>query len=112
VASPRRAPGVPVRFFNYISDAKVDMLLPQIPAGKKQSIAAELGFNVALLSGNIRAQATTLDSLVARLLAVEKYIRNNESMGPPSDPHTRDSATRNISPSPTAQATRAVGTVG
>lgn len=64
------------------------MLLPQIPAGRKQTIAAELGFNVALLSGNIRAETTTLDNRVTRLLAVEKYIRTNESLGSPSDPQT------------------------
>lgn len=70
-----------MRFFSYISDAKVEMLLPQIPAGNKQTIAAELGLNVALLSGRIRAEIESLDNRVARLLAVEKYIRANESIG-------------------------------
>jgi len=68
-----------LRYFTYISDAKVDMLLPQIRTGKKQTIAAELGFNAALLSGKIRAEAAMLDTRVARLLAVEKYIRANEA---------------------------------
>ena len=70
-----------MRYFSYISDAKVDMLLPQIPKGRRETIAAELGFNVALLSGRIRAEASILDTRVARLLAVERYIRDNEKLG-------------------------------
>jgi hypothetical protein len=83
-----------MRFFSYISDAKVDMLLPQIPTGKKQSIAAELGFNFGLLSGKIGAQANALDMRVTRLLAVEKHIRFNERLGTPSKPEAWVESTR------------------
>jgi hypothetical protein len=69
-----------MRFFSYISDGKVDMLLPQIPSGRRETIAAELGFNFALLSGKVSAEASTLDNRVARLLAVEKYILENETL--------------------------------
>jgi hypothetical protein len=73
-----------MRFFSYISDAKVDMLLPQIPGKQKEVIAAELGLNVGILSAKVRAEDRTLDTRVTRLLAVEKHIRTKEIPGGPT----------------------------
>ena len=74
-----------MRYFTYISDAKIDMLLPQIPVGKKQKIVANLGFNIAIMKGGVRAETNTLDTRVTRLLAVERYLRDNEPIGHASD---------------------------
>lgn len=65
-----------MRYYVYISDAKVDMLLPQVPGAIQQKIAAKLGFDLKLLSGSLSTERSTLDTRVARLEAVEDYIRS------------------------------------
>ena len=75
-----------VRTFTYISDAKVDMLLDQIPSGVKQTIAAELGFNFGLFSGKVGSEKQTLETRVQRLLAVEQHLRQAETLGTPAAP--------------------------
>ena len=74
-----------MRYFLYISDAKVDMLLPQVPETHQQKVAAKLGFDIKLLSGSIATERTTLDTRVARLGAVEAYIRDTEAIGTPAE---------------------------
>ena len=39
----------PLRFYVYVSDAKVDMLLAQIPQGLMKRFAAELTIDLKLL---------------------------------------------------------------
>lgn len=75
-----------MRYFLYISDSKVDMLLPQVPGATRQKVAAKLGFDLKLLSGNIETERSTLDSRVARLEAVEAHIRASEDLGTPAAP--------------------------
>jgi hypothetical protein len=78
-----------LRYFTYISDAKVDVLLAQIPHQHKEKIAAEIGFNLGVLSGKVVSETTTLESRVSRVLAVERYIRDKasgETLGTPSLP--------------------------
>src|SRR5947209_3550855 len=77
-----------MRYYTYISDAKVDMLLTQVPKGLKQKIAAEVGFNLGVVSGKIAVEAQTLDTRVARLKVVEAYVRETEEVGSPSVPKT------------------------
>jgi hypothetical protein len=67
-----------MRNYLYISDAKVDMYLPQIKSVEKQKIAAKLGFNVGLLTGSIETERMSLENRIYRLAAVEKEIRRNE----------------------------------
>ncbi len=74
------------RYFLYISDAKIDVLLPQVPGALRQKVAAKLGFDIKLLSGSIETQRATLDTRVARLCAAESYVLNHDSIGTPSEP--------------------------
>jgi hypothetical protein len=62
-------------YFTYISDAKVDMILAQIPAVTQENIATKIGFNCGLLSGEVGSEARTLETRVARLRVVEDYVR-------------------------------------
>jgi hypothetical protein len=62
------------------------MLLPQIPDQFKEEIAAEIGFNIGIVSAKIGSKVATLESRVARLQVVERYIRKDESIGTPSAP--------------------------
>ena len=70
-----------MRYFLYISDSKVDMLLPQIPAATKKTVAAEIGFDVRLLKGKIATKRQHLENRIHRLLALEKHILNTERLG-------------------------------
>lgn len=77
-----------MRYFTYISDAKVDMLLPQVPGTLRQRIAAKVGFDIKLLSGSIETERTSLDTRVARVEVVESYILETESIGTPGKPES------------------------
>jgi hypothetical protein len=75
-----------VRYYLYISDAKVDMLLPQIPGALRRKVSAKFGFDIKVLSGSLETERTTLDDRIARLAAVEEYLLENEPIGSPSQP--------------------------
>ena len=71
-----------LRYFDYISDSKVDMLLSQMPVATKTKVSAELGFNLTVLTGKIATERNTgLEDRVQRLSAVEKYLLENEEIG-------------------------------
>jgi hypothetical protein len=74
------------RYFTYISDAKVDMILGQIPAGVQEKVSAKLGFDFVVLKGEIGSEAQTLQTRVARLGVLEDHIRSNEPLGSPDAP--------------------------
>jgi hypothetical protein len=59
-------------YFTHISGTKVDMLLAQIPHQPNKKIAAEIGFNIGVLSGKVGSEINTLESRVSRVLAVER----------------------------------------
>jgi hypothetical protein len=71
-------------YYLYISDAKVDMLLPQVPGALKQKVAAKLGFDLKVLAGEIATERNTLDTQIARLQTVESFIRETETLGTPA----------------------------
>jgi hypothetical protein len=75
---------VTLRYFLYISDAKVDVLLPQVPGVIQQRVSAKLGFDIKILSGSIAHERVTHDSRVAS--TVESYLLENEAIGTPEDP--------------------------
>jgi len=65
----KRDPAEPPRFYVYISDAKVDMLLGQIPAGLLERLAAEVTVDLKILSvkgGDPRRPRNTLQPGRAR----------------------------------------------
>ncbi|MGA7127542.1 MAG: SAVMC3_10250 family protein [Chthoniobacterales bacterium] len=70
-----------MRFYQYISDSKVDMLLPQIPLKAKQKITAEIGFDIKILTAKLKTERDSLDDRVSRLLVVERYLRESQRIG-------------------------------
>lgn len=72
-----------MRYYIYISNAKVDMLLPQVPGALQKKVSAKLGFDIKLLSGSIETQRETLDNRIARLAVVEEYLLSNEEIAAP-----------------------------
>lgn len=62
------------RYYYYISDAKVDMLLPQIPGALQEELSAELGFDIGVLKGKIGGKRTKLADRVSRVEVVEQHL--------------------------------------
>jgi hypothetical protein len=75
-----------MRYYLYISDAKVDMLLPQVPGATQQKISAKFGFDIKLFSGSLASERNTLDNRIARLEAVEAFLRDSVQLGTPEEP--------------------------
>jgi hypothetical protein len=70
-----------MKYYLYISDAKVDTLLPQIPLEVKQKISAEIGVSIGVLTARIQSERATNEDRVSRLVAVERALRNHSSVG-------------------------------
>lgn len=70
-----------MKYYLYIADKKVDMLLPQIPMTAKQKVSSELGFDLKLLSGKIASERQSLEDRVSRVEAVAAYLRTHEDIG-------------------------------
>lgn len=66
------------RFYLYVSQTKVDMLLSQIPKIGIQSIAASLKIDLSILELQVE---TTLDTRLDKTRLVESYLRENAWVG-------------------------------
>jgi hypothetical protein len=77
-----------MEYFIYASDAKVDMLLPQIPEKMKGKFALELGVNVGVFSAKMKGEEDLglKSDRFSRLNAVIKYLKNSEEIGSVDDP--------------------------
>jgi hypothetical protein len=75
----------PLRYFVYISDLKVQMLLDQISEPVRRSIAAELKLDFKLVSLTLSSPAvdttTRQRSRIEKLAVVEQHIRRYEQVG-------------------------------
>jgi uncharacterized protein DUF7019 len=74
-----------MRYYMYISNAKVDMLFPQVPGAIQQKIATKFGFDLKFLQGSFGTERSSFDSLVARLEAVEQHLMAGDDVGSPGD---------------------------
>lgn len=66
------------RFYLYVSQTKVDMLLSQIPKVGVQSIAAKLKIDLSILEVEVEA---TIDSRLDRTRLVESYLQEHAWVG-------------------------------
>jgi len=84
-----------MKYYLYISDAKVDMLLPQVPHKAKKRTSTELGFDLKVLSAKYKNEAETESDRISRLEAVVDFIREYGNIGTLDDPDDfiEDSAT-------------------
>jgi hypothetical protein len=86
--TPRRAQQVKtrdrlsrVKYYLYISDAKVDMLLPQVPHAIKKKTATEMGFDLKVLKATRTTEEETEDDRITRLETVVAFIREYGNVG-------------------------------
>jgi hypothetical protein len=70
-----------MRNYLYISDAKVDMYLPQIEAVEKKKFATRFGFDLKVLQGSLETEWVSLENRVRRLQVVEEEILRTKPVG-------------------------------
>lgn len=70
-----------MKYYIYISDSKVDMLLAQIPHEQKKKIATEFKVDLKLLSASRRAEAEDESNRFTRVEAVATFIREYGNVG-------------------------------
>jgi hypothetical protein len=75
-----------MKFFVYISDSKVDMLLSQVPHEVKKKVATEFGINLKILTAKRTATTELDDSKIKRLEAVVTYIQKFGNVGTVDEP--------------------------
>ena len=83
-----------LKCYLYISDAKVDMLLPQISDGRKGKIATEFGLDLTILHAKRTTEYAANDERIARLETVVSFIRSFGNLGTINKPdqYIEDSA--------------------
>jgi hypothetical protein len=70
-----------VKYYIYISDAKVDMLFPQVPHDIKKKVATEWKMDLKLLSASRRVETEGEGNRIARLETVVDFIREYGNVG-------------------------------
>lgn len=72
-----------MNFYNYVSKAKVDMLLPQVPLTFKKEFAAEVGINLGVLTVKISSKVPSGfdEDDIRRLEVVTKFIDSERPVG-------------------------------
>ncbi|WP_405867854.1 DUF7019 family protein [Streptomyces sp. NBC_00005] len=66
-----------VRYYVYISDAKVDMLLPQVDAGFSRRRTTEVGFSLKFVNARHSVEAEASD----RVTRLERVVRHLDDFG-------------------------------
>lgn len=70
-----------MRYYNYLSESKLEMLLEQVPYNEKVKATAEMKVNVGIFSAKFNAETMLNNSKIKRFEFLEKYIEKNESVG-------------------------------
>lgn len=79
---------IAVRYYVYISDAKVDMILPQIAESFQKKITRNVGIDWKIISAKQTTELTPIEHRTHRLRAVEEYLRENEPVGSSEEPQS------------------------
>jgi hypothetical protein len=77
-----------MKYYEYISDTKVDMILPQVPFAQKQKISKEVGFDIKVLTAKFKTENTAYEDRISRLLAVASYISADQRVGDLKSPES------------------------
>jgi hypothetical protein len=70
-----------MKYYIYISDAKVDMLLPQVPHQIKQKVATEYGLDIKIFKAQRSVESESEDNRISRLEAVLSFIQEYGKVG-------------------------------
>lgn len=77
---------VPLRYFLYVSDAKLDMLFEQIDPDLRRHLSAEAKVDLKIASLTLRQGERSQAARIAKLRMVEQYIGANHDVGTISSP--------------------------
>ena len=69
-----------MKYYIYVSEAKVDMMFSQIPRRTRDRIATELKFDLKLFSTTFK-ESETKDTLYSKLKLVVDYLQKNFDIG-------------------------------
>jgi hypothetical protein len=75
-----------VKYYLYISDAKIDALLPQVPHEAKKKVAIDLGVDFKIFKATRKSETESDESRISRLEAVLSFIREYGNVGTVDDP--------------------------
>jgi hypothetical protein len=75
-----------MKYYLYISDAKVDMLLPQIPHEAKKKVSLEVGVDLKLLKATRKSETESDESRISRLETVVTFINKYGRVGSLDNP--------------------------
>jgi hypothetical protein len=76
-----------VKYYVYISDAKVDMLFPQVPHDIQNKVALEFKIDLKLFSASRKSETESENNRIARLEAVVDFIRQYGNVGTVDEPN-------------------------
>ncbi len=87
-----------MKYFVFVSDAKVDMLLPQIPRELKSKLAAEIGVNIGVLTASLKSERDIGEKAdrISRLNTVIKFLRKTEDVGSIDEPRNWIEGTEDV----------------
>ena len=75
-----------MKYYEFISDSKINVLLPQVPQTFYQKFSAEIGIDIGIFKGSVKSEKNTLTERVAKLKCLSKYICDNEPVGTLTQP--------------------------
>jgi hypothetical protein len=75
-----------MKFYIYVSDSKVDMLLAQIPHDAQQTLATEFKVDLKIFSASRRSQEEVEENRFTRLEVVTTFIREFGNIGTIDEP--------------------------
>jgi hypothetical protein len=74
-----------MRYYEYLSSAKVDMLYPQINQTSR-SAGGEVGFDLKVIKASRKTDGSKAPTIYEKLTAVEEWIYANEPVGTVDEP--------------------------
>ncbi len=75
-----------MKYYVYVSDSKVDMLIPQMADDRKKKIAIDFKIDLKLLSASWKSEKEAVNERIQRLEAVSSFIRNWGNIGTTDNP--------------------------
>jgi hypothetical protein len=77
----------PARYYLYLSQTKIDMLVPQLPRSFTKGLDVEITARTGVIDAKVGRRSTgSADSLVSYVPAIEKYLIGQGKVGSPDHP--------------------------
>jgi hypothetical protein len=74
-----------MRYYLYVSESKVDMLLAQIDPAAREKVTSELGLDLKIFTAKRTVESGGLDDKFQRVAAVSRYLEGQDDFGTVDD---------------------------